>query len=67
MCTPMLRTYSKHGFKKIKTVKIPEVRDYLQQMKNGERGTEKKKKLEESCGNKDLSEFATFYEIERQL
>ena len=67
MCTPMLRTYSKHGFKKIETVKIPEVKDFLQQMKNGELGTEKKKKFEESCGNKDLSEFATFYEIERQL
>jgi len=67
MCTPMLRTYSKHGFKKIGTVKIPEARDLLQQMKNGELGAEKKKKIEESSGNKNLSKFATFYEIERQL
>ena len=67
MCTPMLRTYSKHRFKKIGTVKIPEARDLLQQMKNGELGAEKKKKIEESCGNKNLSKFATFYEIERQL
>jgi len=36
-------------------------------MKNGELGAERKKKFEEFCGNKDLSEFATFYEIERQL
>ena len=67
MCTPMLRTYNKHGFKKIDTVTIPEVKDYLQQMKDGEFGVEKKKGFEESCGNKDISEFVTFYEIERQL
>ena len=67
MCTPMLRTYSKYGFKKIGTVKIPEARDLLQQMKNGELGAEKKKKIEESSGNKNVSKFATFYEIERQL
>ena len=67
MCTPMLSTYSKHGFKKIGTVKIPEARDLLQQMKNGELGDEKKKKIEESCYNKNLSEFTTFYEVERQL
>ena len=67
MCTPMLRTYSKYGFKKIGAVKIPEARDLLQQMKNGELGAEKKKKIEESSGNKNLSKFATFYEIERQL
>ena len=67
MCTPMLRTYSKHGFKKIGIVTIPEVKDFLQQMKNGELGAERKKKFEKYCGNKDLSEFATLNEIERQL
>jgi hypothetical protein len=36
-------------------------------MKNGELGAEKKKEFEKFCDNKDLSEFATFYEIERQL
>jgi GNAT superfamily N-acetyltransferase len=67
MCTPMLRTYSKHGFKKIETVMIPEAKDLLQQMKNGELGAERKKEIEKICGNKDLLEFATFYEMERQL
>jgi hypothetical protein len=63
----MLRTYSKHGFKKIETVMIPEAKDLLQQMKNGELGAERKKEIEKICGNKDLLEFATFYEMERQL
>jgi GNAT superfamily N-acetyltransferase len=67
MCTPMLRTYSKHGFKKIGIVTIPEVKDFLQQMKNGELGAERKKEIEKICCNKDLLEFATFYEMERQL
>jgi len=63
----MLRTYSKHGFRIIETVMIPEAKDLLQQMKNGELGAERKGEVEKICGNKDLSEFATFYEIERQL
>ena len=67
MCTPMLRTYIKHGFRKIGTVMIPEAKDLLQQMINGELGAERRKEVEKLCGNKDLSEFATFYEIERQL
>ena len=67
MCTPMLRTYSKHGFKKIGIVTIPEVKDFLQQMKNGEFGAEKKKEFEKFCGDKDLSELLDLYEIERQL
>ena len=67
MCTPMLRTYGKHGFRKIGTVVIPEAKDLVQQMQEGALGAERKKELEKFCGNKDLSEFATFYEIERQL
>jgi len=67
MCTPMLRTYSKHGFKKIGTVTIPEVKDFLQQMKNGELGAEKKKEFEKFCGDMDLSELVDLYEIERRL
>jgi len=67
MCTPMLRTYSKHGFRKIEAVMIPEAKDLLQQMKNGELGAERKKEIDKICGNKDLLEFATFYEMERQL
>ena len=67
MCTPMLRTYRKHGFRKMGTTIIPEAKDLLQQMKNGVFGADRKKKFEKICGNKDLSEFATFYEIERQL
>ena len=67
MCTPMLRTYSKHGFRKIETVMIPEAKDLLQRMKSGELGAERKKKIEKICGSKDLLELATLYEIERQL
>ena len=67
MCTPMLRTYSKHGFKKIGVVKIPEVKDFLQQMKNGEFGAEKKQEFEEFYGDRDLSELVDLYEIERHL
>jgi GNAT superfamily N-acetyltransferase len=67
MCTPMLRTYSQHGFRKIETVMIPEVKDFLEQMKNGELGADRKKKIEKICGDKDLLAFATFYEMERQL
>jgi len=67
MCTPMLRTYSKHGFRIIGTVMIPEAIDLLQQMKNGKLGAERKTEFEKYCGNKDLSEFATFYKIECHL
>ena len=67
MCTPMLSTYSKHGFKKIGIVTLPEVKDFLQQMKNGELGAEKKQEFEKFCGDEDLSELADLYEIERQL
>ena len=67
MCTPMLRAYSKHGFKKIGIVTLPEVKDFLQQMKNGELGVEKKKEFEKFCGDKDLSELVDLFEMERQL
>lgn len=67
MCTPMLRTYSKHGFKKIGIVTIPEVKDFLQQMKNGDLGAGKKKEFEKFYGDKDLSELVNLYEIERRL
>ena len=67
MCTPMLRTYRKHGFKKIGSEMVPEAKDLLEQMKNGKFGAERKKQIEKICGHKDLSEFATFYEMECQL
>ena len=67
MCTPMLSTYSKYGFKKIGIVTLPEVKDFLQQMKNGELGAEKKQEFEKFCGDKDLAELVDLYEIERQL
>jgi GNAT superfamily N-acetyltransferase len=67
MCTPMLRTYSKHGFKKIGIVALPEVKDFLQQIKNGELGIEKKKEFEKFCSDKDLSELVDLYEVECQL
>ena len=67
MCTPMLSTYSKHGFKKTEIVTLPEVRDFLHQMKNGEFGIEKKKEFEKFCGDKDLSELEDLYEMECHL
>jgi len=48
MCKPMLSTYRKHGFKKIENGTLPEVKDFLQQMKNGELGAEKSKHLKNS-------------------
>ena len=67
MCTPMLSTYSKYGFKKIGIVKLPEVENYLQQMKHGEFGAEKKQGFDKFCGDKDLSELVDLYEIELML
>ena len=67
MCVPMLRTYRKHGFKVLSTIMIPEAKDLLKQIKNGELGAEKKKDFEKFCGDKDLSELVDLYEIERQL
>jgi GNAT superfamily N-acetyltransferase len=67
MCTPMLRTHGKHGFRVIGTVMIPEAKDLLQRMKTGEFGSERRKEVEKLCSDKDLSEFATFYEMERRL
>ena len=67
MCIPMLRTYSKHGFRKTGTVTIPEAEDLLQQMLNGELGADRKREVEKFSINKDLSELATFYEMECQL
>ena len=67
MCTPMLSTYSKHGFKRIGIVILPEVKAFFQQMKNGELGTDKKKEFEKYCGDKDLSELIDLYEMELQF
>lgn len=67
MCTPMLSTYNQHGFKKIGIVKLPEVKDFLQQMKNGDLGIEKKKDFEKFCGAIDLSELIYLYEMEHKL
>jgi len=67
MCTPMLRTYVKHGFKIIGTVAIPEVKGYLQKMKDGEFGVEKKRGFEKFCAGEDLSELVSFYEMECML
>lgn len=67
MCTPMLSTYSQHGFKKIGIETLPEVKDFLQQMKNGDLGAEKKKDFERFCGDMNLSELINLYEMECQL
>ena len=71
ICVPMLRTYLKHGFQKGKTVPSSEIigmiKDLLTKMRDGELGAEKKKEFEEFCGNQELSEIATYYEVERPL
>ncbi len=67
MCTPMLSTYNQHGFKKIGIEQLPEVKDFLKQIKNGDLGSEKKKDFEKFCGDKDLSELINLYEMECPL
>lgn len=71
-CVPMLRTYSKHGFQKVKTSppsEFPssEVVKLLTAIREGEFGDERKKEFEEFCGGQDLSELAVLHEVERSL
>lgn len=71
ICLPMLRTYLKHGFQKGKTVPSSEIigmiRDLLEKIRDGEMGPEKQKEFEQFCGGQDLSEIATYHEVERNL
>ncbi|MDP2898445.1 MAG: GNAT family N-acetyltransferase [bacterium] len=71
ICAPMLRTYLKHGFEKAETAPSSEIRDLIRDLltkiRDGEMGAEKKKEFQQFCGGQDLSEIATYYEVERQL
>ena len=72
ICAPMLRTYLKHGFQKVRTFPPSEfpssaVGELLSQMQQGKLGPEKRKEFEEFCGGQDLSELAVLYEVERRF
>lgn len=71
ICVPMLRTYLKRGFQKGTTTPSSEIigmiRDLLTKIRDGEMGAEKKEEFEQFCSGQDLSELATYYEVERLL
>ena len=67
MCSPMLRTYSKHGFQIIETAPSPEVEELLKQLRDGEHGDELKKEFAEFCGGQDLSELSLVHTVQREL
>jgi ribosomal protein S18 acetylase RimI-like enzyme len=66
-CAPMLRTYIKHGFQKIKTVPSPEVEEILMKFQEGKLGIKGKKEFEKFCAGEDLSKLAVFHEVECRL
>jgi ribosomal protein S18 acetylase RimI-like enzyme len=66
-CVPMLRTYIKHGFQKVKTVPSFEVKEILIKFKEGKLGIKGKKEFEKFCSGKDLSKLAVYHEVERRL
>ena len=66
-CAPMLRTYIKHGFRKIKTVPSSELKEILMKFQQGKFGIEGKKEFEKFCAGEDLSELAVCHEVERRL
>jgi len=66
-CAPMLRTYIKHGFQKIKTVPSSELKEILMELQEGKFGIEGKKEFEKFCAGKDLSKLAVYHEVERRL
>jgi len=67
ICAPMLSTYIKHGFQKVKTVFSSEAEELFRRIRDGESGIEKKEEFERFCAGKDLSELAFYYEVEQQL
>jgi len=72
ICTPMLRTYTRHGFQKARTFPASEfpsseARKLLVQIREGKLGAERKKEFEAFCGGEDLSELALLHEVERRL
>ncbi len=66
-CAPMLRTYIKHGFQKIKTVPSPELKELLMESQDGKFGIDQKKEFEKFCTGEDLSKLAVSHEVECQL
>lgn len=72
ICAPMLRTYAKHGFQKVRTFLSSDfpssaARELLMRIREGQLGAERKKEFEEFCGGQDLSELAVLHEVECQL
>ena len=67
ICAPMLRTYIKHGFQKIKTVPFSEIKELLIKVQEGELGIKRKKEFEKFCAGEDLSKLAVYHEVERRL
>ena len=66
-CTPMLQTYKKFGFKQLKVVTMPELTDFLEKMKEGEFGKEKKEGFEKYLSQKNISDLVNLYEMECRL
>jgi len=67
LCVPMLRTYLKHGFQKIKIVSPPEGRELLMNIQEGKLGIEKKKEFEKYFAGEDLSKLEVLHEVEGRL
>ena len=66
-CAPMLRVYLKHGFKKIETVKSPELLEYLKKFRDGEFGDDGKQKFHGSRAGEDLLKAAVYYRVKKDL
>lgn len=66
-CTLMLRTYEKHGFRKISTSSAAKLRDYLTQVQQGQFGTARQQEFERHCREEDLSEIAVYHTVECAL
>lgn len=67
ICAPMLRSYIKHGFRKIKTVRLSEMKELLPKIQSGELGIKRKKEFEKFSAGKNLSDLEIYYEVELQL
>ena len=66
-CSPMLRTYLKHGFEIMDTVESPELTDYLKKFRDGDFGIEGKEKFEKSLAGKNISQAAIYYKLKIDL
>lgn len=66
-CTPMLQTYEKHGFRKIRTDPSPDLEEFLIHVRQGKFGEERQRRFEKYCGKRDLSEIAIYHTVECRL